>query len=35
MNACIAGFIFGLVLGGPLGFTTAAVIIAGRDRWED
>ena len=39
MSAVICGFVVGLLIGGPMGFTAAAVIIVGHDdygdSWED
>ena len=35
MSAGIAGFAIGLMIGGTLGFTVAAILVANGDRWED
>lgn len=35
MSAGIAGFVIGLMIGGPFGFISAAVLIASGDRWEE
>ena len=31
MGAAIGGFVFGLFIGGSLGFTAAAVVVVGRE----